>query len=35
MTEDLKQIDVPTLILHGDTDEIVPVGDAHRSAGLP
>jgi non-heme chloroperoxidase len=26
MTEDLKKIDVPTLILHGDDDQIVPVG---------
>ncbi|HUQ91240.1 MAG TPA: alpha/beta hydrolase [Bryobacteraceae bacterium] len=25
-TEDLKQIDVPTLILHGDDDQIVPIG---------
>jgi non-heme chloroperoxidase len=23
-TEDLKKIDVPTLILHGDDDQIVP-----------
>src|SRR5258708_11137555 len=28
MTEDLKKIDVPTLILHGDDDQIVPVGDS-------
>ena len=27
MTEDLKKIDVPTLILHGDDDQIVPIGD--------
>jgi non-heme chloroperoxidase len=27
-TEDLKRIDVPTLILHGDADQIVPVGDS-------
>ena len=25
-TEDLKRIDVPTLILHGDADQIVPIG---------
>ncbi len=25
-TEDLKTIDVPTLILHGDDDQIVPIG---------
>jgi non-heme chloroperoxidase len=28
MTEDLKKIDVPTLILHGDDDQIVPIGAA-------
>jgi non-heme chloroperoxidase len=27
-TEDLKKIDVPTLILHGDDDQIVPIGTA-------
>jgi non-heme chloroperoxidase len=27
-TEDLKAIDVPTLILHGDDDQIVPIADA-------
>ncbi len=27
-TEDLKKIDVPTLILHGDDDQIVPIADA-------
>ena len=26
LTEDLKQIDVPTLVLHGDDDQIVPIG---------
>jgi non-heme chloroperoxidase len=25
-TEDLKKIDVPTLILHGDDDQVVPIG---------
>jgi non-heme chloroperoxidase len=25
-TEDLKKFDVPTLILHGDADQIVPIG---------
>jgi non-heme chloroperoxidase len=25
-TEDLKKIDVPALILHGDDDQIVPIG---------
>jgi non-heme chloroperoxidase len=33
-TEDLKKIDVPTLILHGDVDKIVPIGNAYRSAKL-
>jgi non-heme chloroperoxidase len=27
-TEDLKNIDVPTLILHGDDDQIVPINDS-------
>jgi non-heme chloroperoxidase len=27
-TEDLKKIDVPTLILHGEDDQIVPIGDS-------
>ncbi|HVN21412.1 MAG TPA: alpha/beta hydrolase [Dongiaceae bacterium] len=27
-TEDLKNIDVPTLILHGDDDQIVPIADS-------
>ncbi|MDR3460766.1 MAG: alpha/beta hydrolase [Beijerinckiaceae bacterium] len=26
MTDDLKRIDVPTLFLHGDDDQIVPIG---------
>jgi non-heme chloroperoxidase len=28
MTEDLKKIDVPALILHGDDDQIVPIADS-------
>ena len=27
-TEDLRQMDVPTLFLHGDDDQIVPIGDS-------
>jgi non-heme chloroperoxidase len=27
-TEDLKKIDVPTLILHGDDDQMVPIADS-------
>jgi non-heme chloroperoxidase len=26
LTDDLKKIDVPTLVLHGDDDQIVPIG---------
>jgi non-heme chloroperoxidase len=34
-TEDLKKIDVPTLVMHGEDDQIVPVKDsAHKSARL-
>jgi non-heme chloroperoxidase len=28
LTEDLKRIDVPTLIIHGDADQIVPIADS-------
>jgi non-heme chloroperoxidase len=31
-TDDLKAIDVPTLILHGDDDQIVPIDVAARQA---
>ena len=31
-TEDLKRFDVPTLILHGDDDQIVPIGAAALSS---
>jgi non-heme chloroperoxidase len=35
LTEDLKRIDAPTLIVHGDDDQIVPiVASAHRSSKL-
>ena len=34
-TEDLKEFDFPTLILHGDDDQIVPIGaSAERTAKL-
>jgi non-heme chloroperoxidase len=26
LTEDLKKFDLPTLIIHGDDDQIVPIG---------
>jgi non-heme chloroperoxidase len=29
-TEDLKKMDVPTLVIHGDDDQIVPIDDAGR-----
>ncbi len=28
LTDDLKRIDVPTLVLHGDADQIVPIADS-------
>jgi len=31
-TEDLKKIEVPTLLLHGDDDQIVPIDDSARLA---
>lgn len=30
LTEDLKKINVPTLLIHGDDDQIVPIDDASR-----
>ncbi len=34
-TEDLKKIDVPALVLHGEDDQIVPIADsAHKSARI-
>ena len=29
-TEDLTKIDVPTLVIHGDADQIVPMDDSGR-----
>jgi len=29
-TEDLKKFDVPTLVLHGDADQIVPIDDSAK-----
>ncbi len=31
-TEDLKKIDVPTLIIHGDDDQVVPIGASARAS---
>ena len=28
LTEDLKKFEVPTLIMHGDDDQIVPIADS-------
>jgi non-heme chloroperoxidase len=28
LTDDLKKFDVPTLVIHGDDDQIVPIADA-------
>ncbi|HCJ74767.1 MAG TPA: alpha/beta hydrolase, partial [Agrobacterium sp.] len=34
-TDDLKNISVPTLVLHGEDDQIVPIADsAHKSVKL-
>jgi len=30
LTEDLKKVNVPTLVLHGDDDQIVPIDDSAR-----
>jgi non-heme chloroperoxidase len=32
LTEDLKKIDIPVLLIHGDDDQIVPIDDAARLA---
>ena len=31
-TEDLKKIDIPVLVLHGEDDQIVPIDAAGRSS---
>jgi non-heme chloroperoxidase len=31
-TEDLKKFDVPTLVLHGEDDQVVPVHDSARKS---
>jgi non-heme chloroperoxidase len=28
LTEDLKKIDVPTLVVHGDDDQVVPIANS-------
>ncbi len=32
LTEDLKRFDVPTLFIHGEDDQIVPIGASARIA---
>ena len=34
-TEDLQKFDVPTLVLHGEDDQIVPVKDSARKSASP
>ena len=35
MLEDFKKIEVPTLVMHGDDDQVVPIGaSAMRSSQL-
>ena len=31
-TEDLKKFDIPTLVLHGEDDQVVPVKDSARKS---
>ena len=31
-TEDLKKVDVPTLVIHGDDDQVVPIGCSGQAA---
>jgi non-heme chloroperoxidase len=33
-TENLKKLDVPTLVLHGEDDQIVPVKDSAKKSAL-
>jgi len=33
-TEDLERFDVPTLLIHGEDDQVVPVGNSMRSARI-
>ena len=32
LTEDLRKVDIPTLLLHGDDDQIVPIADSAQLA---
>jgi non-heme chloroperoxidase len=33
-TEDLERFDVPTLLIHGEDDQVVPVANSRRSARI-
>jgi non-heme chloroperoxidase len=33
-THDLERFDVPTLLIHGDDDQVVPVNNSERSARI-
>jgi non-heme chloroperoxidase len=33
-SQDLARFDIPTLLVHGEDDQVVPVGNSMRSAGL-
>jgi hypothetical protein len=32
LTDDLRAIDVPTLVMHGDDDQVVPIADSAELA---
>ena len=34
ITKDLERFDVPTLLIHGEDDQVVPVGNSMRSARI-
>src|SRR5262249_7565512 len=34
-TEDLKKLDVPTLVMHGEDDQVVPVKDSAKKSARP
>ena len=33
--EDLKKFDVPTLLMHGEDDQVVPIKDSAKRAARP
>jgi len=32
LTEDMKKIDIPVLVIHGDKDQVVPIDDSARQS---